>query len=193
VKRLLGVVPVLLLVIAVAVSAVIGLSLSRGPSLIFPVPVASGGVGVPRAHLGDRWSIGMESTVCLDKPGKVEITSVTPERPRGLRVVGFAVRPNQNWKPTQGDRGEFLGEVRAPLQQLGFTSRMVDVACERNTPRGYELAVRLLKTASGPAVASGWVVSYRASTHTKSLSIPFGVLLCPAESADANRCHNQGS
>jgi hypothetical protein len=193
VKRLVGVVPVLLLLIALTVAAVIGLNLGRGPSLIFPASVSSGGVAVPRAHLGDRWTIGMESTICLDKPGKVEISSVTPVRPRGLRVTGFAVRPNQNWKPTQGVRGAFLGEGRGPLQQFGFTSRTVDVACQRNTPRGYELAVRLLKTTSGPAGASGWVVSYRASGRTGSLGIPFGLLLCPALSADAARCRTQGS
>ena len=191
-KRLVGVGPVLLLSIAVVVSTLIGLSLSRGPSLIFPSPVNSASVGVPRAHLGDRWSIGMESTICLDKPGKVELTRVTPVRPEGLRVIGFAVRPNQNWKPIQGvPGGEFLGEVRAPLQHFGFTSRTVDVACEHGTPKGYELAVRLLKTTSGPAVASGWVVSYRASARTGTLAIPFGVLLCPAKSADATRCHSQ--
>ena len=152
VKRLVGVAPVLLLSIALVVSAVIGLNSSRGPSLIFPVPVNAASLGVARAHLGDRWSIGMESTICLDKPGTVEITGVTPVRPHGLRVIGFAVRPNQSWKPTQGVAGAFLGEVRAPLQHLGFTSRTVDVACEHNTPKGYELAVRLLKTT--PALLS---------------------------------------
>ena len=192
VKRLVGVAPVLLLSIALVVSAVIGLNSSRGPSLIFPVPVNAASLGVARAHLGDRWSIGMESTVCLDKPGTVEITGVTPVRPHGLRVIGFAVRPNQSWKPTQGVAGAFLGEVRAPLQHLGFTSRTVDVACEHNTPKGYELAVRLLKTTPGRAVASGWVLSYRSSARVGTLAIPFGLLLCPADSADARRCHSEG-
>jgi len=117
---------------------------------------------------------------------------VTPVRPHGLRVIGFAVRPNQSWKPTQGVAGAFLGEVRAPLQHLGFTSRTVDVACEHNTPKGYELAVRLLKTTPGPAVASGWVLSYRSSARVGTLAIPFGLLLCPADSADARRCHSEG-
>jgi hypothetical protein len=183
---------VLLVSVAVVVSAVIGLNLSRGPSLTTPGPANPAWVGVARAHLGDRWSIGMESTICLDRPGRVEITSVTPVRPHGLRVIGFAVRPNQSWKPTQGVRGAFLGEVRAPLQRLGFTGRTVDVACQHDTPKGYELAVRLLKTTSGPAVASGWVVTYRASARTGTLAIPFGLLLCPAKSADARRCHSEG-
>jgi hypothetical protein len=191
VRRLVAVGPVLLLSLFVLVSAAIGLSLSEGPSLIFPVPVNSGSVGVARAHLGDRWSIGMESTICLNEPGKVKLTAVTPVRSQGLRVTGFAVRPNQNWKPTQGHPGVFLGEERAPLQHFGFTSRTVDVACDPKTPQGYELAVRVLKTSSGPAVASGWVVSFSGSGGGGTLEIPFGLLLCPAESADATACNSQ--
>lgn len=191
--RVVGWVPVLLLSLATMVSAVVGLNLSRGPSLIFPVPINSGSVGVAQAHQGDRWSIGMESTICLSKPGKVELTAVTPERAEGLRVTGFAVRPNQNWKPTQGHPGVFLGEERAPLEHFGFTSRTVDVACAHGTPKGYELAVRVLKTTSGPAFTSGWVVSYRGTRGKGTLSIPFGLLLCPAQSADARECQVQGS
>jgi hypothetical protein len=189
VKRLVGVGPVLLLSIALVISAAIGLNLSREPSLVFPMPVNSAALGVPRAQLGDRWSIGMESTICLDRPGKVELTSVTPVQPHGLRVIGFAVRPNQNWKPTQGVPGDFLGAARAPLRHFGFTSRAVDVACDHNSPKGYELAVRVLKTTSGSAVASGWVVTYRASERTGRLAIPIALLLCPAKSASAKRCH----
>jgi hypothetical protein len=185
--------PVLLLLLGVVVSAVIGLDLSRGPSLVFPGPTYAASVGVARAHLGDEWSIGMESTICLDKPGKVELTGVAPVSPQGLRVIGFAVRPNQSWKPTQGRPGVFLGEVRAPLRDFGFVSRTVDVACEHNTPKGYELAVRVLKTTSGPARAWGWVVSYREPGRTGTLGIPFGLLLCPAQSADAPRCRGQHS
>jgi hypothetical protein len=189
----MGLVPVLLLSFALLISAAIGLNPSRGPSLIFPVAINSGWVGVARAHLGDRWSIGMESTICLSKLGNVELTAVVPLRSEGLRVTDFAVRPNQNWKPTQGHPGAFLGEERAALQHFGFTRRTVDVACEHKTPKGYELAVRVLKTTSGPAFASGWVVSYRGSRSAGTLEIPFGLLLCPAPSADARRCHIQGS
>jgi hypothetical protein len=192
VRRFVGLVPVLLLSFALVVSAVIGLNLSRSASLIFPVPINAASVGVARAHLGDRWSIGMESTICLSNPGRVELTAVTPERSEGLRVTSFAVRPNQNWKPTQGHPGNFLGEERAPLQHFGFTSRTVDVACEHGSPKGYELAVRVLKTTAGPAFASGWVVSYRGPRRAGTLEIPFGLLLCPARSADARRCHPQG-
>lgn len=186
----MGVVPVLLLAVALVISAAVGLSLDpgRGPSLMFPVPVNAGWVGVPRAHQGDRWSIGTESTICLDEPGRVALTAVTPVHSQGLRVTDFAVRPNQSWKPTQGFRGAFLGEERAPLAHFGFTSRTVDVACDPHAPVGYELAVRVVKTSPGAAVASGWLVSFSGPRRSGTLEIPFGLLLCPARSADAASC-----
>jgi hypothetical protein len=127
------------------------------------------------------------------QPGKAELTAVIPERAEGLRVKNFAVRLNQNWKPTQGHPGVFLGEERAPLEHFGFTSRTVDVACAHGTPKGYELAVRVLKTTAGPAFTSGWVVSYRGTRGGRTLAIPFGLLLCPAQSTDARECQVQGS
>jgi hypothetical protein len=188
-----GVAPVLLLAIALLVSVLVGLNLSRQPSLIFPGGINSGRVGVPRAHLGDRWSIGMESTMCLDMPGKVELTGVAPMRPNGLRVIDFAVRPNQNWRPTQGTPGAFLGEVRAPLLHFGFTRRTVDVTCAPKIGRGYELAVRVLKTTSGRASASGWVVSYQGAWHSGTLDIPFGLVLCPTSPTDTGGCKGRVS
>jgi hypothetical protein len=178
-------------VVAALVACLVAGCGETGPSLTFPAPIHSASLGVARAHQGDRWSIGMGTTICLDAPGRVEVTAVTPVRADGLRVTGWAVRPNQNWKPTQGVRGEFLGEERAPLQHCGFKSRTVDVGCDPRTPKGYELAIRVLKTLPGPAVASGWDVSYRGSGGTGTLEIPLGLLLCPAESADAKRCNGQ--
>lgn len=96
------------------------------------------------------------------QPGKAELTAVIPERAEGLRVKNFAVRLNQNWKPTQGHPGVFLGEERAPLEHFGFTSRTVDVACAHGTSKGYELAVRVLKTTAGPRSRLG------GSSHTEA-------------------------
>jgi hypothetical protein len=144
---------------------------------------------VPRVHLGDRMSIGTEGTICLDRPGTVELTGVTPVRPQGLRVTGFAVRPNQYWKPTGGVH-EFLGEQRAPLRKLGFASRTVDAACDRKTGAGYELAFRVLKTGPGEAAAAGLTLTYTADGHTGTLAIPFAVRLCPEKSASAKACNS---
>jgi hypothetical protein len=159
-----------------------------GPSLVFPADPHSIEVGVPRAQRGDRWSIGMETTICLDKPSIVEVTGVTPVKPYGLRVTGFGLRPNQYWKRTQGAPATFLGEERTPLRRLGFTGLTVDVACQPKTPMGYELAVRVLKTASGASGAAAWMVSYDNGDRVGTLEVPLAVVLCPAESADASGC-----
>jgi predicted small lipoprotein YifL len=152
---------------------------SNSPQLIFPPPgVNAGGVGLPSVRLGEKYSVGMESTICLSKPGVVTLTEVTPVHGSGLRVVGSAMRPNQNWKPTPSRvPGSFLGEQRQALGWLGFTGKTVDVACAKNTPKGYELAVRVAKTTVGTAHASGWVVTYESSGHTGTLRVPFSLTL----------------
>lgn len=35
---------------------------------------------------------------CLDKPGSVTVTGIRPVNAIGLRVTGFAIRPNPFWK-----------------------------------------------------------------------------------------------
>lgn len=181
--------PAVWLVMA-ALLAVFGTACGReSPSLILPGVANSVEVGVPRVHIGDRWSIGMEGTVCLDKPGKVELTDVALVRPRGVRVIGFGLRPNPSWKPrAPGVDGYFLGEEREPLRALGFTGRTVDAVCNAKTGAGYEVAVRLLKTTRAEAGAAGWTVSYSSDGGNGTLQIPFAVELCKERSADARPC-----
>jgi len=159
------------------------------PALIFPGTPNHVQLGVARTHKGDGWSIGMEGTICLDKPGSVEVTGVSLIRPHGVRVIGFGVRPNQNWKLTAPGTSEFLGEVRTPLRGMGYTGRTVDAVCNLKTAAGYELAVRLLKTTSNEAGAAAWKVSYVSNDGSRgTLMIPFAVKLCRESSADAKPC-----
>ena len=77
-----------------------------------------------------------------------------------------------------GTPGMFLGEERKPLPQLGFAGKTVDVACSPKSPRGYELAIRVEKTAEGAARAAGWDIMYRSGGHTSNLKSPLAVVLC---------------
>jgi hypothetical protein len=146
--------------------------------------------GHPSVHRGDVLSIGMESTLCLDKAGKVRLTAVAPVRPVGMRVTGFALRPSQTWKPTQGTPGQFLGVETAPLRQFGFTGRTVDAVCTQKTGAGYELAVRVQKTVAGPTRAAGWKVSYVSDGHAETVTVALGINLCPDHRIKPNRCPN---
>lgn len=160
------------------------------PALVFPSTPNPVQLGVARTHKGDGWSIGMEGTICLDKPGSVEVTGVSLVRPHGVRVIGFGLRPNQNWKQTAPPgTSEFLGEVRTPLRRMGYTGRTVDAVCNLKTAAGYELAVRLLKTTSNEAGAAAWKVSYVSNQGSRgTLMIPFALKLCRERSADAKSC-----
>ena len=139
-------------------------------------------------HRNDVLSIGMESTLCLDKSGAVQLTAVTPVNAAGLRVTGFGLRPNQNWKPTQATPGDFLGVEPGPLRRLGFTGKTVDATCNRRTAAGYELAVRVEKTVTGPAQAAGWQVTYISGGHAENVVVPLGINLCPDRRIEPTRC-----
>ena len=179
----------LLTVAAVALASVAASCGSNDPELTFPGPTNHLEVGVARVQQGDRYSVGMEGTICLDQPGTVQLTGVRLVRPHGLRVTGFGLRPNPNWKPVRiAGTGNFLGEDPTPLRQLGYTGKVIDAACVPHKPVGYELGVRLLKTAHGEASAAAWTVIYRSGGAMKAFNIPFSLKLCRDVSADDRPC-----
>lgn len=182
--------PVHLLTFAVvAASSAAGSCGFNDPELAFPAPTSHLDVGVARVQQGDRYSVGMEGTICLDAPGTVRVTAVHLVRPHGMRVAGFGLRPNPNWKPVRiAGTGGFLGEVHTPLRQLGYTGRVVDVACAPGKPIGYELAVRLVKTTAAEASAAAWIVSYRSDGDMKTFKIPFSLRMCRDASSEAPPC-----
>jgi hypothetical protein len=47
------------------------------------------------------------------------------------------------------------------------------------TAAGYELAVRVEKTAAWPALTAGWKVSYVSDGHAETGTIPLGINLRP--------------
>ncbi|MGA8246468.1 MAG: hypothetical protein WB797_06145 [Nocardioides sp.] len=160
----------------------------HSPRIVDPSGGHLASEGRPSIHRGDVLSIGMESTLCLDRAGTVQLKAVEPLRPVGVRVIGFGLRPNQNWKPTQGTRGEFLGMERAPLRHFGFTGRTVGAVCDPKTAAGYELAVRVEKTGTGPAQAAGWKVNYVSDGHAETVTVPLGIYLCPDHEITPRRC-----
>jgi len=149
------------------------------PSLAAP-GLNSGGASYARVHVGQSVSIGFEGTVCLDKAGAVTVTGISPIRPHGVRVIGYALRPNENWRPTPSPLGSaFLGMDRRPLDRLGFNEHTVDAVCHRKTGSGYEPAVRVVKTTAGKATSAGWTISYTSHGNTGTLYWPLAIDLCP--------------
>ena len=98
-KALVGLVSGLLLVLT-------GCS-SDGPSLTYG-HMSQVTEGEPRVHQGDTVSIG-SMFACLDKAGTVTVTNISPINATGMKVTGWAVRPNPFWiapdrAPHVGDR-----------------------------------------------------------------------------------------
>ncbi|MCB0905911.1 MAG: hypothetical protein KDB63_02200 [Nocardioidaceae bacterium] len=60
--------------------------------------------------------------------------------------------------------------------------------CDETTGAGYELAVRVEKTAVGPAQAAGWRVGYQSDGQAASVVIKLGINLCPDQRITPTRC-----
>jgi len=161
---------------------------SDGPRLTYPSANAVT-EGAARVHQGDTVTIG-SMFGCLNKSGSVTVTDIAPVHGTGMKVTGWAVRPNPSWKAPDPDPpvGGQIGVARTTLAKLLFpNSRVLHATCGKNG-EGYEFAVQVKKTTSGEAGASGWVVTYASDGQTKRLGYPIAVRLCNEESADAKAC-----
>jgi hypothetical protein len=150
--------------------------------------------GAAGIHRGDTVTIG-SMFACLDKKGSVTVTGIAPVNGTGMKVTGWAIRPNPFWKkpdPAPPVGGQ-IGVERMTLAKLLFpTSKVVDAQC-KNPARdgiGYEFAVQVRKTSNGEAGASGWVVTYTSGGKVKRVGYPIAVRLCNEKSADAKACRN---
>ena len=165
---------------AIAVAQSVISACGSGPPSLAAPGLHSAGAGFAHVRQAQAVSIGFEGTVCLDKPGSVTVTAITPNQAEGLRVIGFALRPNENWRPTPSPLGRgFLGMDPRPLRRLGFKAHIVDAVCDSKTGSGYEPAVRVVKTTQGRARTVGWTISYTRRGHPGTFQWPLTVDLCP--------------
>jgi hypothetical protein len=145
--------------------------------------------GAARIQRGDTVTIG-SMFGCLDKAGSVTVTDIAPVNDTGIKVTAWAVRPNPFWKapdPAPPVGGQ-IGVARTSLARLRFpTSKVVDAKCG-NDGEGYEFAVQVLKTTSGPAGASGWVVTYTSEGKTRKFGFTLAVRLCSQKVSWSKQC-----
>jgi len=173
--------------------ALIGCGGSDGPALISP---GLHGVleGAATVHRGDTVTVG-SMFACLDKKGSVTVTGIAPINGTGMKVTGWAIRPNPFWKkpdPAPPVGGQ-VGVARMNLTRLLFpTSKVADTECKNPAKDGigYEFAVQVQKTTNGEAGASGWEVTYNSDGKTKRVVYPIAVVLCNENSADAKACRD---
>jgi hypothetical protein len=160
----------------------------NGPALTAPFAPAI--QGAARVHDGDTVTIG-SMVGCLNKSGSITVDNITPVHPTGLTVTGWAIRPNPFWKAPPPNPAHIGGQIivaRAPLSRLAFPSgHQVNVQCGKNG-QGFEFAVQVRKTITGPAGASGWVVTYTSDGKTKKFGFPIAVRLCDQNTAASKAC-----
>ena len=143
--------------------------------------VAPFGASLPSTKAGQTWTFGT-IPICLDRPGRAQVDSVTVVNARGgLRVTDFSTRP---LSPTM------LGAEPRRLAVLDFRgTRTVTMACASDPP-GAELAVEFHKDQAVTARGDGLLVSWHSHDASGEFSIPFYVVLCQGPDENVEECRS---
>jgi hypothetical protein len=143
-------------------------------------------ISVPSVAYGKPLTTG-RIIICLSKAGTATLTKVDVIDPHAIRVTGFAVQKSPYFFGKA-----LLGEVHEGLAAAGFNpkARAINLTCDLTgrRPTGYELGIELQRTAQSSARLKGFVLHYRAGNGTGTLHIPFGLNLCPAQTAAETGC-----
>lgn len=106
--------------------------------------------------------------LCLDDAGEVTIDDVDlVEADPGIRLTGFAVRPNPNLRD-----GHMIAMAPRSLQQVGLADDgpdVVDIECQANSARGYELVVEVVRTVPTQVGAQAVSVTYHNEDETEQV------------------------
>lgn len=161
---------------AVALAVALGVSScgsTRYPHLVIPGHLNAVSMGVDVRPGSPELIGGM--IVCLDRPGRVHVTSVQPIKPTGgFTVARWVLRRSPWWTGSGG----VIGSERTTLAAAGYRGgSVVDLACQAKTGRGYELAVQVTRPATERARTVGFRLSYLAQGHTGTLDFPYTITL----------------
>lgn len=178
----------------------LGLWRGGGTGLTLVYPGGRDAFSMTQLWKGDPrpWSMG-GVPMCLDRPGSVVITRLTPRGGNaGLRITAFATRPEPRLDPhlSKEQRG-FLAWQR-PLSQAGFSVGAPAVVAAKCSGRPddpsavtsfYELAATFARTGNGPGWFSSVDVAYRGDDgETGTVNVPWGVKICGPEGRTEATC-----
>lgn len=126
-------------------------------------------------------------SLCLDRPGQVVIENAEIAEMVGQpRIDAFGVKPELPDQPGQGSTLQDLGHPARP-------STVVDVVCvpdwERAGPGQVPdvIGFQLSKSTPETAIARGIVLTYRAGSATKQLTLPHTIALCAPDDHGKNK------
>lgn len=158
------------------------------PRLVFP---GADGFSMTKKWNGDTTPTVFGSVpLCLSKTGAVTITRLEPRGGAGLRVTGFATRPDPQVSAGSSKPHAMLGGSQRSLDQEGFHpgAALVDAVCTEQSARPdgavhfYELAAQFIRTSPTGTMTSVRVHYRRSGGGAGTLVIPWEVVLCgPAD------------
>lgn len=186
-----GRVAVALVLIAAAVAVIVfsphgeAPRLTAGPDPLNQVKESIDGVGRGEtAIFGDIF-------LCLDRPGRIAITSVRGRgATSGFRVDDFAVHINPWWNNPHPRRTTVIGDARGTLADNHVPRgwRVLHLTCDE-AGRGYFLTVQVTNNSSGIASAQALDIAYTSEREQQTLEYPRALELCPA-SHSTRACEN---
>lgn len=128
-----------------------------------------------------RASTGLASPVCVKGTGgPVRLLKLVPlDRSSKIRISDFAIAP-QNYEDAWVD---------LPLRQTEAASarKIVTKKCADKSQRTSFLIVEFRRKALTASIDK-LVLTYASGGHRKSLTVPFGVFLCPRAQYDTPKC-----
>ncbi len=120
-------------------------------------------------------------TLCLDRPGRVHVTSVVPTD-GDLDVTGYALAVHAT--------PDFAGDLDKTLTEAGISPGPdpLTVVCRDALGGSYELLVEL-RAGTRSTASSGFTVKYVSEGQPGELELPYRVIMClhPGDSACALR------
>jgi hypothetical protein len=160
----------ILAVALVAASAVVLVAVELWPSPAVPHITwdknNAFGIVPPANSNPAPWTFGAVP-MCLDRPGKVTITSLTPLGAKDIRAVAVSV--SEHWST--------FGASQRSLAAEGFpASAVVDAQCSTGVVN--VMGSTFARTGDGPGEFSSLQVNYDSAGHHLHLTIPWHLKLC---------------
>ncbi len=163
-------------VVMVTAGVAAGCSESEPPgSIVWPHPAgSSASVTTTDVVPGAPVTLG-NLVICVEGAPSGEILDVRAADGSPVRVSAFTVRPQ--------DAHELFGGDRIALEDTGIPVAEATVETSCGESLGTELIIEVRSASDEVAVSPEIVVEYQVSDATGTLSIPFGIALCPPEAA----------
>ncbi|MFU8870991.1 hypothetical protein [Micromonospora sp. SL4-19] len=175
----------------VALSAFIGVAATDYPRLYAGDDVRAG--VIYRDVVPNQSTTVSDLVVCVDRPGKVEVTRIeSREAFGGLKLEQFAAMPTREARASGFGEGhkaitELGGDVTKPLVLIGQCPDP-DKPADPPTTRHYSLLLQYARPSTQTAGNQGIVIWYTSAGREHSLFVDWEILLCDRSDTTTPDC-----